>query len=169
MHARLGEIPDGEWYDHVYLDHDGIDYELYEVKLRLDKRGEQADLRLHRHLAAQAPGMINGTISALRGGVMTAVLVMLCYEMPWSTGGLEDIVEIVSEPGTINNCEYPAACSGGSVCGEEATENVAGTVIGKMLGASAALTRGVDGRLVPVLQPGDPRRARPVRASRWPA
>jgi N-methylhydantoinase B len=67
------------------------------------------------------------------------VLVMLGYEMPWSTGGLRDIVEIVSEPGTINNCEYPAPCSGGSVCAEEATENVAGTVIGKMLGASPAL------------------------------
>jgi len=70
---------------------------------------------------------------------MTAVLVMLAYEMPWSTGGLREIVEIVSEPGTVNNCDYPAACSGASVCAEEATENVAGTVIGKMLGASAAL------------------------------
>jgi N-methylhydantoinase B/oxoprolinase/acetone carboxylase alpha subunit len=70
---------------------------------------------------------------------MTAVLAMLAYEMPWSTGGLADIVEIISEPRTINNCEFPAACSGASVCAEEATENVAGTVIGKMLGASAAL------------------------------
>jgi N-methylhydantoinase B len=64
---------------------------------------------------------------------------MLGYEMPWSTGGLRNIVEIVSGPGTINNCDYPAPCSGGSVCAEEATENVAGTVVGKMLGASAAL------------------------------
>jgi N-methylhydantoinase B len=83
--------------------------------------------------------MINGTISGLKGGVMTAVLVMLGYEMPWSTGGLRDIIEIISEPGTVNNCEYPAPCSGGSVCGGEATENVSGTVIGKMLGASPAL------------------------------
>ena len=43
--------------------------------------------------------------------------------MPWSTGGLRNIIEIISEPGTINNCEYPAPCSGGSVCAEEATEN----------------------------------------------
>ena len=138
MRGRLAEIPDGEWYDHVYLDHDGIDYELYEVKLKLTKRGGKLIFDF-TGTAAQAPGMINCTISGLKGGVMTAVLVMLGYEMPWSTGGLRDIIEIVSEPGTINNCEYPAPCSGGSVCGEEATENVAGTVIGKMLGASPAL------------------------------
>jgi len=138
MRSRLDLIPDGEWYDHVYLDHDGTDYELYEVKLRLTKRAGKLIFDF-TGTSPQAPGMINGTITALRGGVMTAVLVMLGYEMPWSTGGLRDIVEIVSEPGTVNNCEYPAPCSGGSVCAEEATENVAGTVVGKMLGASPAL------------------------------
>jgi N-methylhydantoinase A/oxoprolinase/acetone carboxylase beta subunit/N-methylhydantoinase B/oxoprolinase/acetone carboxylase alpha subunit len=138
MLARLDEIPDGEWYDHVYLDHDGVNYELYEVKLRLTKRADKLIFDF-TGTSPEAPGMINGTISALTGGVMTAVLVMLAYEMPWSTGGLREIVEIVSEPGTVNNCDYPAACSGASVCAEEATENVAGTVIGKMLGASAAL------------------------------
>ena len=138
MRGRLAQIPDGEWYDHVYLDHDGIGYELYEVKLKLTKRGGKLIFDF-TGTSPEAPGMINGTISGLRGGVMTAVLVMLGYEMPWSTGGLRNIVEIVAEPGTINNCDYPAPCSGGSVCAEEATENVAGTVVGKMLGASAAL------------------------------
>ena len=28
---------------------------------------------------------------------MTAVLVMLAYEMPWSTGGLRNIVEIIEK------------------------------------------------------------------------
>lgn len=138
MLARLAEIPDGQWYDHVYLDHDGVNYELYEVQLCLEKRGGKLIFDF-TGTSPEAPGMINGTISGLRGGVMVAVLVMLAYEMPWSTGGLRNIVEIVSEPGTLNNCNYPAACSGGSVCAEEATENVAGTVVGKMLAASPAL------------------------------
>jgi N-methylhydantoinase B/oxoprolinase/acetone carboxylase alpha subunit len=138
VRARLAEVPDGEWYEHVYLDHDGNDNELYEVKLRLEKRAGKLIFDF-TGTAAQAPGMINCTISGLRGGVMVAVLVMLCYEMPWSTGGLKDIVEIVSEEGTVNNCAYPAACSGGSVCGTEATENVAGTIVGKMLATSGTL------------------------------
>jgi N-methylhydantoinase A/oxoprolinase/acetone carboxylase beta subunit/N-methylhydantoinase B/oxoprolinase/acetone carboxylase alpha subunit len=138
--ARLAEIPDGEWYEHVYLDHDGNDNELYEVKLRLEKRNEKLIFDF-TGTAAQAPGMINCTISGLQGGVMTAVLVTLCYEMPWSTGGLKDIVEIITDEGTVNNCAYPAACSGGSVCGTEATENLAGTAMGKMLGTSEALHR----------------------------
>ena len=138
VRSRLDQIPDGEWYDHVYLDHDGVNYELYEVKLRLEKRGGKL-LFDFTGTSPEAPGMINCTISGLRGGVMVAVLVMLAYEIPWSTGGLRDIVEIISEPGTVNNCNYPAACSGGSVCGEEATENVAGTVVGKMLASSGEL------------------------------
>jgi N-methylhydantoinase A/oxoprolinase/acetone carboxylase beta subunit/N-methylhydantoinase B/oxoprolinase/acetone carboxylase alpha subunit len=136
--GRLAEIPDGEWYDHVYLDHDGVDYELYELKLRLIKKGGTLTFDF-TGTSPQAPGMINGTMSGLRGGVMVAMLVMLAYEIPWSTGGLRNIVTIVSESGTINNCEFPAACSGGSVCAEEATENLAGTVVGKMLGASERL------------------------------
>ncbi|CAB4865286.1 unannotated protein [freshwater metagenome] len=136
--ARLDQIPDGEWYDHVYLDHDGVNYELYEVKLKLTKRGRKLTFDF-TGTAPQAPGMINGTITGLRGGVMVAMLVMLGYEIPWSTGGLRDIVEIITESGTVNNCDYPAACSGGSVCAEEATENLAGTVVGKMLASSGRL------------------------------
>lgn len=136
--ARLDEIPDGEWFENVYLDHDGNDYELYPVKLRLEKRAGKLIFDF-TGTAPQAPGMINGTESTLRGGVMVGVLVTLCYGLPWSTGGLKNIVEIVSTPGTVNNCIHPAACSGGSVCATEATENVAGTALGKMLASSPTL------------------------------
>jgi N-methylhydantoinase A/oxoprolinase/acetone carboxylase beta subunit/N-methylhydantoinase B/oxoprolinase/acetone carboxylase alpha subunit len=132
---RLGEIPDGTWSDHVYLDHDGNNPILYEGFLAVTKKGEKITFDF-TGTSAQAPGMVNGTQSALRGGVMAAFLPMLCFDVPWATGGLVDIVEIIAEPGTINNAEHPAGVTGGSTFGEAITENLATACLGKMLASS---------------------------------
>ncbi|MEA2424793.1 MAG: hypothetical protein QOH13_1203, partial [Thermoleophilaceae bacterium] len=132
---RLLEIPDGTWYEHSYLDHDGNDPILYEGFLALTKSGDKLTFDF-TGTSPQAPGMINGTQSALRGGVMAALLPMVCYDVPWATGGLEQIVEIIAEPGTLNNASHPAGLTGGSVFGEAITENLAAGCIGKMLASS---------------------------------
>jgi N-methylhydantoinase A/oxoprolinase/acetone carboxylase beta subunit/N-methylhydantoinase B/oxoprolinase/acetone carboxylase alpha subunit len=135
---RLHDIPDGTWSDHAYIDHDGNNPILYEGHLSLTKRGEKLIFDF-TGTSPQAPGMINGTQSALRGGVMAALLPMVCFDVPWATGGLERIVEIIAEPGTLNNASHPAGLTGGSVFGEAITENLAATCIGKMLASSDAL------------------------------
>jgi N-methylhydantoinase A/oxoprolinase/acetone carboxylase beta subunit/N-methylhydantoinase B/oxoprolinase/acetone carboxylase alpha subunit len=135
---RLREIPDGTWHDHAYIDHDGNNPILYEGHLSLTKRDERLIFDF-TGTSAQAPGMINGTQSALRGGVMAALLPMVCFDVPWATGGLEQIVEIIAEPGTLNNASHPAGLTGGSVFGEAITENLVATCIGKMLASSDAL------------------------------
>ncbi|MFN8217049.1 MAG: hydantoinase B/oxoprolinase family protein [Solirubrobacterales bacterium] len=132
---RLAEIPDGTWSDHVYLDHDGNDPILYEGFLAVTKTGSKITFDF-TGTSPQAPGMVNGTQSALRGGVMAAFLPMLCFDVPWATGGLEDIVEIIAEPGTLNNAEHPAGVTGGSTFGEAITENLATACLGKMLASS---------------------------------
>lgn len=136
LRTRLTEIPDGEWYDHVYLDHDGVSKDnIYEVCVRLEKRGDRLKFDFSGS-AKQALGMINGTQSALRGGVMTAVLVTLCHDIPWATGGLARVVDIEAELGSVINAEYPAGVSGASIGAEEAVENVSQVVLGKMLASS---------------------------------
>jgi N-methylhydantoinase A/oxoprolinase/acetone carboxylase beta subunit/N-methylhydantoinase B/oxoprolinase/acetone carboxylase alpha subunit len=132
---RLDEIPDGTWHEHSYLDHDGNDPLLYEAHLSLIKKGGRLTFDF-TGTSPQAPGMINGTTSALRGGVMAALLPMVCYDVPWATGGLEQIVEIIAEPGTLNNASHPAGVSGGSVFGEAITENLVSSCLGKMLASS---------------------------------
>lgn len=132
---RLEEIPDGTWIDHSYLDHDGNDPIAYEARLALTKKGSKLTFDF-TGTSPQAPGMINGTVSALRGGVMAAVLPMLCYDVPWATGGLRDIVEIVAQPGTLNNASHPAGVTGGSTFGEAVTENLVSACVAKMLACS---------------------------------
>ncbi len=136
LRSRLRELPDGEWFDHVYLDHDGLSKEnLYEVCVRLHKYGDRLTFDFAGS-AEQARSMLNGTQSALRGGVMTAVLVTLCHDIPWATGGLTRVVEVLAEPGSVINATYPAGVSGASIGAEEAVENVAQVVLAKMLASS---------------------------------
>ena len=132
---RLAEIPDGTWREHAYIDHDGNNPILYEGHLAVTKKGEKITFDF-TGTSPQAPGMVNGTQSALRGGVMAAFLPMLCYDVRWATGGLEDIVEIIAEPGTLNNAEHPAGLTGGSTFGEAITENLTTSALGKMLASS---------------------------------
>ena len=61
------------------------------------------------------------------------VLISLCYDLPWTVGALRQLVEIVSEEGTINNAVGDAAVSMASVQGTLCTQDVVANAVGKML------------------------------------
>ena len=86
--------------------------------------------------AAQARGAINCTRVGLESGVYSAILPMLCYDIPWSPAGLGPHVEIVSEEGTINNARHPAAVSMATVQATFATSHVTFAAIAKMIACS---------------------------------
>jgi N-methylhydantoinase B len=130
--SRLREIPDGSWWEYGYLDHNGITNQVYKLVVKLTKKGTKLTFDF-TGTDRQAAGSINCTSSGLRGGVLRPLLAMLCYDLPWSTGALEDIVEIISEEGTVNNATFPAGCSMASLQGAHATQHVAANAIAKML------------------------------------
>ena len=130
--SRLREIPDGSWWEYGYLDHNGITNQVYKLVVKLTKKGTKLTFDF-TGTDGQAAGSINCTFSGLRGGVLGPLLAMLCYDLPWSTGALEDIVEIISEEGTVNNATFPAGCSMASLQGAHATQHVAANAIAKML------------------------------------
>ena len=130
--SRLREIPDGSWWEYGYLDHNGITNQVYKLVVKLTKKGTKLTFDF-TGTDRQAIGSINCTSSGLRGGVLGPLLAMLCYDLPWSTGALEDIVEIISEEGTVNNATFPAGCSMASLQGAHATQHVAANAIARML------------------------------------
>jgi N-methylhydantoinase B len=130
--SRLAEIPDGDWWEYGYLDHNGIDNTVYKLVVKLSKRGTKLVFDF-TGTDPQAVGSINCTSSGLRGGVLGPLLAMLCYDLPWSTGAFDGILEIISEEGTINNASFPAGCSMASLQGAHATQHVAHNAIAKML------------------------------------
>jgi N-methylhydantoinase B/oxoprolinase/acetone carboxylase alpha subunit len=132
VRRRLLEIPDGSWYARVYLDHNGTTNEVYTICCRLTKRADRLTFDF-AGTSAQVPGPVNCARPAMEGAVIGVVLISLCYDLPWAVGALREIVEIVSEEGTINNALSPAAVSMASVQGTLVTQDVVASAMSKML------------------------------------
>ena len=135
VRSRLREIPDGSWFGQIYHDHDGTHDEIYRMCCRVTKRADRRVVDL-TGTSPQAPGPINCARPAMEGAVIGVILTFLCYDLPWAIAGLRNVVEIVSEPGTLNNASDPAAVSMASVMGTLSTQDVVSHAFAKMLLAS---------------------------------
>jgi N-methylhydantoinase B len=132
VRARLREIPDGDWYGQIYHDHDGTHDEIYRMCCRVIKRADRLTFDL-TGTSPQAPGPINCARPAMEGAIIGVILTFLCHDLPWAIGALRNIVEIISEPGTLNNASDPAAVSMASVMGTLSTQDVVAHAFAKML------------------------------------
>jgi N-methylhydantoinase B len=138
VRKRIGQLPDGVWYAACILDHDGVDNVLYRMKLALSKRGDRLTFDF-RGTAKQAPGPINCARSGLIGGVIQVLFPLLCFDLPWSHGGVSDCFDIISEEGTINNCSFPAATSMATLNAAQSTGNLVWEAMAKLFGCSEHL------------------------------
>ncbi len=164
VRSRLREIPDGEWYSMGYHDHDGNENRMYPICVRVIKRGDRLTVDL-AGTSPQAPGSINCARPCMEGAILGVILTFLCYDLPWAIAALRNIVEIVSEPGTLNNALSPAGVSMGSTMAPLSTQDVAAQAFAKMMlcseryreEAQANWTPGVNGSLLIAPNPdGEP-------------
>ena len=135
LRARLREIPDGSWFAKSYIDHDGISPAIHPICCRVVKQGERLVFDM-TGTAPQALGPVNCARPAMEGAVLGVIMISLCYDLPWAIGALRNVVEIVSEEGTINNAKSPAAVSMASVMGTVTTMDVAAAAFAKLLQSS---------------------------------
>ncbi len=132
MRARLRELPDGTWRHRGYIE---LGEDIYTCQVTMHKRGDELVFDFS-DTDAQAPAVINCTIHGLRGGVLAAMLVYLCWDIPWSPAALSRIVEVRSRPGTVVHAQWPAGVSKSTTTGIWEVRNLASITIGKMLAAS---------------------------------
>lgn len=125
LRKKLRELPDGSWSSVAHQDsaHAG-DRGIYKIVLTLTKADDVLTFDF-TGTDSQVEGLINCTYTGLRGGIMPVVLTMLCGDIPWAPGGIARCFRIISEPGTINNCTFPAGIGKASVASAWATTNVA--------------------------------------------
>jgi N-methylhydantoinase B len=133
MRARLRELPDGTWRHRGYIE---LGEEIYTCQVTMVKRGDELVFDFS-DTDAQAPAVINCTVHGLRGGVLAAMLVYLCWDIPWSPAALSRIVEVRSCPGTVVHARWPAGVSKSTTTGIWEVRNLASITIGKMLAASS--------------------------------
>jgi N-methylhydantoinase B len=148
VRGRLREIPDGSWYSMGYHDHDGNTNALYPICCRITKTGDRLVVDLSG-TAKQAVGGINCARPAMEGAIIGVILTFLCYDLPWAIAGLRNIVEIISEEGTLNNAVSPAAVSYGSTMGTLQTQDVAAQAFAKMMLASEKYREEAQGNWTP--------------------
>lgn len=132
LRARLRELPDGTWRHRGYIE---FDDDVYDCHVTMVKDGERLIFDFSE-TADQAPATINCTVHGLRGGVLAAVLVYLCWGIPWSPAAISRIVEVRSRPGTVVHARWPAGVSKSTTTGIWEVRNLASITIGKMLAAS---------------------------------
>jgi len=135
LRAKLRELPDGSWTSVAHQDSARAgDRGIYKIVLTLTKAGDRLIFDF-TGTDPQVDGLINCTYAGLRGGIMPVILTMLCGDIPWALGGIYRCVEIISEPGTINNCTFPAGIGKASVASAWATTNVATECLAGLLDA----------------------------------
>ncbi|MBS1888673.1 MAG: hydantoinase B/oxoprolinase family protein [Actinobacteria bacterium] len=132
LRARLREMPDGTWRHRGYIE---FGDKVYDCHVTMIKEGERLTFDFG-DTAEQAPATINCTVHGLRGGVLAAVLVYLCWDIPWSPAAISRVVDVKSRPGTVVHAAWPAGVSKSTTTGIWEVRNLASITIGKMLAAS---------------------------------
>lgn len=135
LRRRLREIPDGVWTAQGYLDHDGNTDEVYSIRCQLTKQGDQLVFDM-TGTSPQAAGPINCARPALHAAVLGMVLSFLCYDLPWTIGGVRRVTEIVSEEGSLNDAVGAAPTSMASIMATLSTQDVVANTLAQMLLAS---------------------------------
>lgn len=135
LREKLREMPDGTWRSAIYQEQafEG-DRGIYKIEVAMTKRTDH--LTFDFTGTDPQAGMINCTYSGARGGILSSLLPLLAGDLPWAPGGVLRCVDIISEPGTLNNATYPGGVCKGSVASTWATSNAALECMAKMLDMS---------------------------------
>ena len=108
MREKLKATPDGRWSATGYTDqaYEG-DRASHKTVLTMTKQGGHLTFDF-RGTDPQA-GVINCTYGGCRGGIMLAFLPLLAGDIPWSASGLMRCFDIITDEGTLQNAQFPAA------------------------------------------------------------
>jgi N-methylhydantoinase B len=134
LSQRLCELPDGEWRETQYIDHDGHESKIYLVVCKLTKRRDKLTFDF-TGTSPNARGLINSTYSGLQAAVLSSMYINLCWDIPWNRG-VRDCIELITESGTVNNCAYPAPCAMATISAVIVTIDVSWRCLSHMLLAS---------------------------------
>lgn len=133
--ARLAELPRGRFRSRDWYEIGGsapeLQDEVYEVDCTLTNTGERLIFDFSG-TSKQSSGFANCGVGGLRGGVLAGLLEQIAYDIAWNAGILVHL-EIVSQAGTTNNPNFPAAVSDGITEGAIATGIAAGGAVGNMI------------------------------------
>ena len=131
---KLRKIADGEWRSVTYLEHDGIQPNLFRIQVTATKKGDHLTLD-YSGSSPQAATSVNATYHAAMGCAFAILAGRLFYDIPWNEGILKPLDLILPE-NCIINAKVPAAVSQGMPSGGGIVVFAVQDVLSKMLLAS---------------------------------
>jgi N-methylhydantoinase B len=138
LRVKLERVADGRWTGrcHQEQSHTG-DRGIHTITVALTKTGSD----LHFDFTGTSPqaGMINCPYSGLHGGLIAGIILNLCADIPWATGGLWRCISVTSQPGTLNNADFPSAVGKASVASGFSTINAVEQCLSQMADSSDSL------------------------------
>lgn len=131
LRARLRALPDGTWREVQYLDHDGHVPRVLPIVCTLTKEGDHLTLDFTGS-APQSEGFSNCARGGLRAAVLSAVSIMLGFDLTWNDG-ISRCVSITAPDRTVVTAEHPAPVSMSTISAIIVTLNGVFGALSKML------------------------------------
>jgi N-methylhydantoinase B len=127
MRSVLKAIPNGEYHFEDVMDDDGVSSVDIPIRLKIGARDGALTFDFQAS-SAQVDGNINLPVNATRAAVCYTLKALFDPEIP-NNQGVIDCCEIVSRPGTIVDCAFPASVA--------ARANTAQRIVDVIIGALA--------------------------------
>ena len=108
----IRDIPNGIYESTIYADDDGVTSDPHLIKLKMTVLDEDIVLDF-RGSASQAAGPINNPFTVTLAASVNALFNVFDSSIPHNEGAFRPI-HLIAPPGTIVNCNYPAALSSGN-------------------------------------------------------
>lgn len=128
---RLRSLPDGTWRQTQYIDHDGHEPNIYRIECAVTKTDDRLAVDF-AGTSENAKGIINATYAGLNAGVLSAVLILLAFDLPWNSG-IRRRIDVRSASGTINNAAYPAPVTMATISATIVTIDAVWSCLAQML------------------------------------
>lgn len=131
---RIARIPDGVYRTVDWLEHDGHEHKLYDLRCAMTVDGDSIVFDFEGS-SPQAPGLVNCGPGGLLGDVLTPFAQMVCHDLQINFGLLAPI-EIRVPPGTIVSAVEPAATGYGHLDAGYTATKVVTELLSRALQAS---------------------------------
>jgi N-methylhydantoinase B len=131
LRRRIAALPDGRWQARQYFDVEG---ETIQIMATLTKEGDALTFDFTGS-SPQSIHPVNCTRWATWGGLFAPLFPLLCHDITWNEGVIRPVT-MIAPPGSVVNCERPAPVSVATVAAIQSVNNVAGTLLSKMLVSS---------------------------------
>ncbi|MBB6123060.1 hydantoinase B/oxoprolinase family protein [Sphingobium subterraneum] len=133
---RLRELPDGRWSDVQLCEVSGDgDRGMYGIRGTMTKRGDQLEFDVSE--TDDQRGFFNSTWPTAEGGLVAAVLPLLCPDLTWAPSGVQRAITFKYRPGTIIAATFPAAVSAGPIAGGLLVTSLGTALVSKMLSCAS--------------------------------